>query len=302
MLHHSTGYRINNYFNPFVHINQVLVRVGVRNEDVEAVKALLSTFKLQLIHSQLRRVLNDSEIVDWVDLELVGELATGRLTYTEMIDMTFEGLEDLLEDYIVEEISLGNYDLTRHINHVRIMHHEADTSKMAVYNEPYEYKGLTVKAKPEGEDQVRLLTLHTSKETPLVSMLLTRDYIAPRTAALLYFTPSTVSTDFVFELNGEKLLDVLRNTVSNDRRISVTAIARLFTLEPEYRYLLSLAIAAYIRLNNDISAATLTNMIFNSALYYPLARAIINEKQPAPSDAALNQMFSELLSQTELPF
>lgn len=289
----STSYNLDPNFNQLAHVGLELIHVGVENKHYGLLESILLSHNLHILRATPVRYLQEGELFDWVDVECFGKRTGSEWSNFDALDMA---LNDTLTTapYVLEILDFSRGAWTYKSLHTRTTNADRFTNPLQVLSETYTYKGIQPTYDMSPDTMHRVITIHPSKETPLVDSYLSTSMLKTRTAARYFLAPYAHEQHrldcFTFGITGELLCDRLKSTDLLIDVISADVVNRLFTMTTEQQYHVGLLVTAFRRLYAGISGAIFSSIVTELHNYQNVVELILGA--PGPSDQQLSDAFA----------
>lgn len=301
----ALGYTLAPNFSGAIHTNLELVHIGLENKFFDAIRTYITArTPFRILRTNLTRIPEGTDVYDWVDVELVAPI--GAMADFDSIDY----LDMLLDNEIGAKgpYRLASLQFTRNAIEFPIAtttHNAGRFNEIpAPITQEYSFIGFMPTEDTVGT-KLHTITLHTSKEVPVVHSLYDMEMLKPRTASMLYLTPyfneGGYLQGYLMGHNGKELVE---RAWSRDAQINVLPVPAMqiySALTTEEQFHVNVVVNAYIGLYGSISAAKLSNMIYTWVLFEPICHMVLTS--PAPSRDHLQGAFESIYALgNDLPF
>lgn len=279
-----------------------LIKVGIPNSAVNTVTSLINGLvkgtRIFTLRRNLKNVEVEGAVLAWAEIEY---LCNPIPSEDEVLD-TFEQIDMLVhrgvgnQPYVVSELSLVDYPETGKV-YFRSTDNRTATGDFSEYypEEGVTFTGVVTKNNLVAEDCIRVITIHTSKETPIVTSYMTVEMVEPRQAPVVQFSPYTNTRHqldcFAMGNTGAELVEELRSTDLFVDVISFDTISSLLARSVLEQYQVALILNAWRKLYGKLTTSVITSVILDTAYYGEIIAVL--ESGYAPTKETLNELFSE---------
>ena len=300
----TANYALDSSFVYMNNVGVVLVKVGMPNAAFNSFHAmlhgLLQGARLAILTSGVRNIEFNDEIISWVDVEYLcipTEVEEPlKLDIFAQFDMYASRTVPQSQPYVVSELDLEEAALIEKIMFRSTNNAEHTGDHPEYYPEGgIVFKGIQAKHDLVDQDFIRVITLHTSESTPVVTSYMTVGMVRPRQAPVVQFSPYAPTThrldSFTIGNTGEALIEELKATDLFMDTVPFETIRILLSLPKLEQYRIARVMSEWKKLYGDLEAFVIISIIEQTSYY----RNIIDllELGYYPTRETLNALFGE---------
>ena len=300
----TANYALDSSFVYMNNVGVVLVKVGMPNAAFNSFHAmlhgLLQGARLAILTSGVRNIEFNDEIISWVDVEYLcvpTEVEEPlKFDIFAQFDMYASRTVPQSQPYVVSELDLEEAALIEKIMFRSTNNAEHTGNHPEYYPEGgIVFKGIQAKHDLVDQDFIRVITLHTSESTPVVTSYMTVGMVRPRQAPVVQFSPYAPTThrldSFTIGNTGEALIEELKATDLFMDTVPFETIRILLSLPKLEQYRIARVMSEWKKLYGDLGAFVIISIIEQTSYY----RNIIDllELGYYPTRETLNALFGE---------
>ena len=300
----TANYALDSSFVYMNNVGVVLVKVGMPNAAFNSFHAmlhgLLQGARLAILTSVVRNIEFNDEIISWVDVEYLcipTEVEEPlKFDIFAQFDMYASRTVPQSQPYVVSELDLEEAALIEKIMFRSTNNAEHTGDHPEYYPEGgIVFKGIQAKHDLVDQDFIRVITLHTSESTPVVTSYMTVGMVRPRQAPVVQFSPYAPTThrldSFTIGNTGEALIEELKATDLFMDTVPFETIRILLSLPKLEQYRIARVMSEWKKLYGDLGAFVIISIIEQTSYY----RNIIDllELGYYPTRETLNALFGE---------
>ena len=300
----TANYALDSSFVYMNNVGVVLVKVGMPNAAFNSfhamVHGLLKGARLAILTSGVRNIEFNDEIISWVDVEYLcipTEVEEPlKFDIFAQFDMYASRAVMQSQPYVVSELDLEEAALIEKIMFRSTNNAEHTGDHPEYYPEGgIVFKGIQAKHDLDDQDFIRVITLHTSESTPVVTSYMTVGMVRPRQAPVVQFSPYAPTThrldSFTIGNTGEALIEELKATDLFMDTVPFETIRILLALPKLEQYRIARVMSEWKKLYGDLGAFVIISIIEQTSYY----RNIIDllELGYYPTRETLNALFGE---------
>lgn len=291
----------------FVYMNNVgvvLMKVSMPNNTFNSFHAmlhgLLQGARLTILSNAVRNIEFNDEIISWVDVEYlcipVEVEETCKQDLFTQFDMFASRVIPQSQPYVVSELNLEEAALIEKIMFRSTNNAEHTGEHPEYYPEGgIVFKGIQAKHDLNDQDFIRVITLHTSESTPVVTSYMTVGMVRPRQAPVVQFSPYASTThnldSFTIGNTGDALIEELKSTDLLMDTIPFETIRILLSLPKLEQYRIVRVMAEWKKLYGDLGAFVIKSIIEQTSYYRGIIELL--ETGYYPTRETLNALFAE---------
>lgn len=300
----TANYALDSSFVYMNNVGVVLVKVGMPNAAFNSFHAmlhgLLQGARLAILTSSVRNIEFNDEIISWVDVEYLcipTEVEEPlKFDIFAQFDMYASRTVPQSQPYVVSELDLEETALIEKIMFRSTNNAEHTDDHPEYYPEGgIVFKGIQAKHDLVDQDFIRVITLHTSESTPVVTSYMTVGMVRPRQAPVVQFSPYAPTThrldSFTIGNTGDALIEELKATDLFMDTVPFETIRILLSLPKLEQYRIARVMSEWKKLYGDLGAFVIISIIEQTSYY----RNIIDllELGYYPTRETLNALFGE---------
>lgn len=300
----TANYALDSSFVYMNNVGVVLVKVGMPNAAFNSFHAmlhgLLQGARLAILTSSVRNIEFNDEIISWVDVEYLcipTEVEEpSKLDIFAQFDMYAARAVMQSQPYVVSELDLEEAALIEKIMFRSTNNAEHTGEHSEYYPEGgIVFKGIQAKHDLVDQDFIRVITLHTSESTPVVTSYMTVDMVRPRQAPVVQFSPYAPTThrlaSFTIGNTGEALIEELKATDLFMDTVPFETIRILLALPKLEQYRIARVMLEWKKLYGDLGAFVIISIIEQPSYYRDIIDLL--ELGYYPTRETLNALFGE---------
>ncbi len=300
----TANYALDSSFVYMNNVGVILMKVGMPNAAFNSFHAmlhgLLQGARLAILTSGVRNIEFNDEIISWVDVEYLcipTEVEEPlKFDIFAQFDMYASRTVPQSQPYVVSELDLEEAALIEKIMFRSTNNAEHTGDHPEYYPEGgIVFKGIQAKHDLVDQDFIRVITLHTSESTPVVTSYMTVGMVRPRQAPVVQFSPYAPTshrlTSFTIGNTGEALIEELKATDLFMDTVPFETIRILLSLPKLEQYRIARVMSEWKKLYGDLGAFVIISIIEQTSYY----RNIIDllELGYYPTRETLNALFGE---------
>lgn len=291
----------------FVYTNNVgiiLMKVGMSNAAFNTFHAMLSGLlrgaRLAILTSEVRNIEFGNEIVSWIDVEyLCIPVETEEplpLDTFAQFDMFASRTVNQAHPYVISELDLEEAALIGK-SMFRSTNNAENTGNHPEYypEDGIVFTGIQAKHDLTDQDFIRVITLHTSKETPVVTSYMSVGMVRPRQAPVVQFSPYGPTThrlnSYTIGNTGEDLIGELKSTNLVMDTLPFETLRTLLALPKLEQYRIVRVLSEWKKLYGDLGAVVIVNVIEQTSYYRDIIDLLESGYYPKPE--TLNNLFAQ---------
>lgn len=291
----------------FVYINNVgvvLMKVSMPNAAFNSFHAmlhgLLQGARLAILSNVVRNIEFNDEIISWVDVEYLCipvecEEPCNHDLFTQF-DMFASRTVPRSQPYVISELDLEEAAWLEKIMFRSTNNAEHTGDHSEYYPEGgIVFKGIQAKHDLDDQDFIRVITLHTSESTPVVTSYMTVGMVRPRQAPVVQFSPYAATAhrldSFAIGNTGDALIEELKSTDLFMDTVPFETIRILLSLPKLEQYRIARVMSEWKKLYGDLGAFVINSIIEQTSYYRDIVELL--ETGYYPTRETLNALFAE---------
>lgn len=291
----------------FVYINNVgvvLMKVSMPNAAFNSFHAmlhgLLQGARLAILSNVVRNIEFNDEIISWVDVEYLCipvevEETCNHDLFTQF-DMFASRTVPRSQPYVISELDLEEAAWLEKIMFRSTNNAEHTGDHSEYYPEGgIVFKGIQTKHDLNDQDFIRVITLHTSESTPVVTSYMPVGMVRPRQAPVVQFSPYASTThrldNFTIGNTGDALIEELKSTDLFMDTVPFETIRILLSLPKLEQYRIARVMSEWKKLYGDLGAFVINSIIEQTSYYRGIIELL--ETGYYPTRETLNALFAE---------
>ena len=291
----------------FVYMNNVgvvLMKVSMPNNTFNSFHAmlhgLLQGARLTILSNAVRNIEFNDEIISWVDVEYLCipvevEETCNHDLFTQF-DMFASRTVPQSQPYVISELDLEEAAWLEKIMFRSTNNAEHTGDHPEYYPEGgIVFKGIQAKHDLGDQDFIRVITLHTSESTPVVTSYMPVGMVRPRQAPVVQFSPYAPTThrldSFTIGNTGDALIEELKSTDLFMDTVPFETIRILLSLPKLEQYRIARVMSEWKKLYGNLSAFVINSIIEQTSYYRGIIELL--ETGYYPTRETLNELFAE---------
>lgn len=286
----NVGYMLSGGFNDSANRGLCLYHIGVPNTLAQITIDFLTSRNAFINATTLNRYQpsNGSE-VEWVDIEAFTPYQK-TINHDELYLWLVHAITS--SDFVLDILDMSPSLYSQESMFTRLTNETfTGAADFTPYTSPYVFHGVSPKQTVMDTDYVRVITLYTSPETPLVDSYYRVDSLSLRTSGVVYLSPRADNKfSFAFAQGGAGLIEELNTVVLEQDYITSSLIRNLMNRSKTSQYHIALLVNAMDKLYNNISVEVFTSIVQNLSQYDSVIELLTAE--PTPDMATIRDAFA----------